>query len=95
MCAEDNEHPPVKKQRVDYSAFRTDVARLQKNLEDFEYDLKQHTLQVLQPVLLMHPLAEAPTKAAREPPEPEEAARAACGGCAARKKESRAGMWRE
>uniref|UniRef100_A0A7S4B7R2 HSF-type DNA-binding domain-containing protein n=2 Tax=Chrysotila carterae TaxID=13221 RepID=A0A7S4B7R2_CHRCT len=45
---ESSDQPPAKKQRADYSAFRNDVARLQKNLEDFELDLKQHTLQVQQ-----------------------------------------------
>ena len=36
----------VKKARHDYSAFKTDVARLQKNLDAFEADLKEHTMQV-------------------------------------------------
>lgn len=45
---DDGEGQPVKKQRLDYSAFKTDVARLQQNLEEFEFDLKQHTLQVQQ-----------------------------------------------
>ena len=45
---EDSENLPYKRQRVDYSAFKTDVSRLQKNLEEFEFDLKQHTLQVQQ-----------------------------------------------
>ena len=30
----------------DYSAFKSDVARLQKNLDEFEADLKEHTMQV-------------------------------------------------
>lgn len=38
--------PPAKKPRQDYAAFRTDVSRLQKNLEEFEHDLKEHTMQV-------------------------------------------------
>ena len=38
--------PVVKKARHDYSAFKTDVARLQKNLDAFEADLKEHTMQV-------------------------------------------------
>lgn len=36
----------AKKARQDYSAFKTDVARLQKNLDSFEADLKEHTMQV-------------------------------------------------
>jgi len=40
--------PPAKKQRTDYSTFKDDVARLQKNLQDFEQDLKEHTSQVQQ-----------------------------------------------
>jgi len=36
----------AKKARHDYSAFKTDVARLQKNLDAFEADLKEHTTQV-------------------------------------------------
>jgi len=36
----------AKNQRQDYSAFKTDVARLQKNLDAFEADLKEHTMQV-------------------------------------------------
>lgn len=40
--------PAAKKQRTDYSAFKVDVARLQKSLQDFEHDLKEHTLQVQQ-----------------------------------------------
>ncbi len=76
-AAEENasEQPPAKKPRVDYSAFKMDVARLQKNLEarrrraaraaaataraharscdarpaqEFERDLKDHTVQVQQ-----------------------------------------------
>ena len=48
MVAGNAMEPQIKKARVDYSTFKTDVARLQKNLQDFEYDLKQHTLQVQQ-----------------------------------------------
>mgnify|MGYP006163089753 FL=1 len=40
------EGPPAKKARHDYSVFKTDVARLQKNLDAFEADLKEHTMQV-------------------------------------------------
>ena len=36
-----------KRMRIDYSIFRTDVARLQQNLDDLESDLKQHSMQVL------------------------------------------------
>ena len=36
----------AKKARTDYSAFKTDVERLQKNLDEFEHDLKEHTMQV-------------------------------------------------
>ena len=39
-------HQPVKKARHDYSAFKTDVERLQKNLDEFEHDLKQLRLIV-------------------------------------------------
>jgi hypothetical protein len=35
-----------KRPRIDYSVFRTDVARLQQNLDDLETDLKQHSMQV-------------------------------------------------
>ena len=38
--------PPAKKQKQDYSAFKSDVERLQKNLDEFEQDLKEHTMQV-------------------------------------------------
>ena len=38
--------PVAKKPRTDYSSFKTDVARLQKNLDAFEADLKDHTMQV-------------------------------------------------
>jgi len=48
VVVDEPEHTQTKKQRIDYSAFKMDVARLQKNLEEFEYDLKQHTLQVQQ-----------------------------------------------
>ena len=41
-----DEAPLAKKSRHDYSAFRSDVARLQKNLDEFEADLKEHTMQV-------------------------------------------------
>lgn len=40
-----------KRMRIDYSIFRTDVARLQQNLDDLESDLKQHSMQVLPPPL--------------------------------------------
>jgi len=46
--APQQQQQPAKKQRTDYSAFKVDVARLQKNLQDFEQDLKAHTLQVQQ-----------------------------------------------
>ena len=42
----DGVHPVAKKARTDYSAFKTDVERLQKNLDEFEHDLKEHTMQV-------------------------------------------------
>lgn len=48
VVLDDPEPSQAKKQRIDYTAFKTDVARLQKNLEEFEYDLKEHTLQVQQ-----------------------------------------------
>ena len=38
--------PPAKKAKQDYSAFKSDVERLQKNLDEFEQDLKEHTMQV-------------------------------------------------
>ena len=38
-----------KRMRIDYSIFRTDVARLQQNLDDLESDLKQHSMQVPNP----------------------------------------------
>ena len=46
--ADDSEQIQSKRQRADYSIFKTDVARLQKNLEEFEVDLKQHPMQVQQ-----------------------------------------------
>ena len=42
----DGVHQVAKKARTDYSAFKTDVERLQKNLDEFEHDLKEHTMQV-------------------------------------------------
>ena len=39
-----------KRMRIDYSIFRTDVARLQQNLDDLESDLKQHSMQVRAPL---------------------------------------------
>jgi len=36
----------AKKARHDSSTFKTDVARLQKNLDAFEADLKEHSMQV-------------------------------------------------
>ena len=39
-----------KRMRIDYSIFRTDVARLQQNLDDLENDLKQHSQQVPAPL---------------------------------------------
>ena len=38
--------PPQKKGRQEYAVFKSDVARLQKNLDDFEQDLKEHAMQV-------------------------------------------------
>ena len=38
--------PPQKKARQDYAVFKSDVARLQKNLDEFEQDLKEHAMQV-------------------------------------------------
>jgi len=40
------EQAPAKKPRQDYSIFKSDVARLQKNLSEFEQDLKEHTMHV-------------------------------------------------
>mmetsp|Transcript_28769 Transcript_28769/g.92178 ORF Transcript_28769/g.92178 Transcript_28769/m.92178 type:complete len:225 (+) Transcript_28769:126-800(+) len=55
------EQPQAKRPRVDYSTFKTDVARLQKNLEEFEHDLKQHTLQVQQKLAyILSALDDAP-----------------------------------
>jgi hypothetical protein len=48
VALDEAEPAQAKKQRIDYTAFKMDVARLQKNLEEFEYDLKEHTLQVQQ-----------------------------------------------
>ena len=45
MDGGDDLPPPPKKARHDYSAFKSDVARLQKNLDEFEADLKEHTMQ--------------------------------------------------
>ena len=44
--ARDANLPPAKRNRQDYAAFKCDVARLQKNLNEFEQDLKEHTTQV-------------------------------------------------
>ena len=41
-----SELPPAKKPRQDYSVFQSDVARLQQNLNEFEQDLKEHTMHV-------------------------------------------------
>lgn len=41
-----SELPPAKKPRQDYSVFKSDVARLQQNLNEFEQDLKEHTMHV-------------------------------------------------
>lgn len=38
--------PPPKKMRHEYASFKSDVARLQKNLHEFEQDLKEHSMQV-------------------------------------------------
>jgi len=38
--------PAAKKPRADYASFKSDVARLQKNLHEFEQDLKEHSMQV-------------------------------------------------
>ena len=52
--------PATKKARVDYSAFKADVSRLQKNLEDFENDLKEHSMQVQQKLaFILNALDEA------------------------------------
>lgn len=37
----------TKKHRTDYAAFKVDVARLHKHLQDFEHDLKEHTMQAV------------------------------------------------
>ena len=50
-----------KRMRIDYSIFRTDVARLQQNLDDLESDLKQHSMQVQEKLaLILRALDEAP-----------------------------------
>jgi hypothetical protein len=56
-----------KRMRIDYSIFRTDVARLQQNLDDLESDLKQHSMQVPPPpsVLTSTPFPRPPTPLAR------------------------------
>ena len=62
--------PVVKKARHDYSAFKTDVARLQQNLDAFEADLKEHTMQVQ--------LKLSCTPAKREPSERHVHVRSRC-----------------
>lgn len=74
--------PAVKKARVDYSAFKADVSRLQKNLENFENDLKEHSMQVQQKLaFILSALDEAavppqaPPAATNGSPAPMPAAR--------------------
>jgi len=63
----------IKKARQDYSAFKTDVARLQKNLDAFEADLKEHTMQVqLKLAYILSALDEAdPLPAGTESLQPQ------------------------
>jgi len=52
-----------KRPRIDYSVFRTDVARLQQNLDDLETDLKQHSMQVQQKLaLILRALDDTPVQ---------------------------------
>jgi len=53
--------PPAKQQRMDYFSFKVDVARLQKNLDEFEHDLKEHTLQVQQKLAYILSVLDEPT----------------------------------
>mmetsp|Transcript_38187 Transcript_38187/g.126466 ORF Transcript_38187/g.126466 Transcript_38187/m.126466 type:complete len:246 (-) Transcript_38187:113-850(-) len=62
----------AKRPRVDYSTFKTDVARLQKNLEEFEHDLKQHTLQVQQKLAYILSALDDTPGAVQQPPADSE-----------------------
>ena len=53
-----------KRMRIDYSIFRTDVARLQQNLDDLENDLKQHSQQVPAP---LRPHLQTPPRTSLRP----------------------------
>lgn len=70
VCHEEVEMPPAtKKQRADYSACREDVLRLQKNLEQFETDLKEHTMQVEQKLAyILETLDDLPSPPNQKPP---------------------------
>ena len=57
-----------KRMRIDYSIFRTDVARLQQNLDDLESDLKQHSMQVLPTPSAPPPPPPPPTHSSAPPP---------------------------
>ena len=58
----DVQQPAAKKQRQDYAGFKTDVARLQKNLDEFEQDLREHTMQVqLKLAYILNALDDSPT----------------------------------
>ena len=66
-----------KRMRIDYSIFRTDVVRLQQNLDDLESDLKQHSMQV--PSLPTAPsLTLLPPHPPCSPPSPSPAPSPAC-----------------
>lgn len=70
VCHEEVEMPQAaKKQRADYSACREDVMRLQKNLEQFETDLKEHTMQVEQKLAyILDTLDDLPSPPSQRPP---------------------------
>jgi len=59
--------PAAKKARTDYSAFKSDVARLQKNLDAFEQDMKEHTMQVQMKLACTPPPAPEPHPPAASP----------------------------
>jgi hypothetical protein len=68
-----------KRMRIDYSIFRTDVARLQQNLDDLESDLKQHSMQVPPPPAVRSaPPVPPSTDPPCSPPSPRAARSPAC-----------------
>jgi hypothetical protein len=54
---------PAKRPRHDYTVFKADVARLQQNLDEFEQNLKEHSMQVQMKLsYILHALDEVVTQ---------------------------------